>query len=118
MGEVSPKLRKYGSADGYTGEGYVHWCPACNEAHAFAVGKPFKSGAQWTFNGDVERPTFTPSMNIISNPRGHKNHQPNQSTEVCHYFLRDGTIQYLGDCTHALRGQTVPLPDLPRFLRD
>lgn len=33
--------------------------------------------------------------------------------EVCHSFVRAGKIEFLGDCTHALKGQTVPLPDWP-----
>lgn len=32
---------------------------------------------------------------------------------VCHSFIRDGQIQFLSDCTHALAGQTVPLPAWP-----
>ena len=27
----------------------------------------------------------------------------------CHIFIRDGRIQYLNDCTHALAGQTVDM---------
>lgn len=30
--------------------------------------------------------------------------------KVCHSFVTDGCIQYLGDCTHRLAGQTVDLP--------
>ena len=32
---------------------------------------------------------------------------------VCHTFVTDGRIQFLSDCTHALAGQTVDLPDIP-----
>jgi hypothetical protein len=32
---------------------------------------------------------------------------------VCHSFVTDGKIQFLSDCTHALAGQTVALPDWP-----
>lgn len=32
---------------------------------------------------------------------------------VCHSFVRAGKIEFLGDCTHALAGQTVALPDWP-----
>jgi hypothetical protein len=35
--------------------------------------------------------------------------------QTCHLFLTDGRLQYLGDCTHALAGQTVPLPELPAW---
>jgi len=34
----------------------------------------------------------------------------------CHSFVRDGRIEFLSDCTHALKGQTVDLPDLPDWL--
>lgn len=33
---------------------------------------------------------------------------------VCHSFVTDGRIQFLGDCTHALAGQTVDLPTWPK----
>jgi len=61
-----------------------------------------------TFNGDYERPTFSPSL-MAPLGRGH----------VCHSFVREGMIQFLEDCTHPLRGQTVPLLDVPdEFLPD
>lgn len=79
-----------------------HYCPACKSLHGYAVDKPFENGAQWKWNGDVEKPTFTPSMNI------------NAGTKyTCHYFLTDGKIQYLSDCGHALAGQTIDLPKIP-----
>jgi hypothetical protein len=28
--------------------------------------------------------------------------------------VRAGQIEFLGDCTHALKGQTVALPDWPQ----
>ena len=31
--------------------------------------------------------------------------------DICHSFVTDGRIQFLGDCTHKLAGQTVDLPD-------
>lgn len=32
--------------------------------------------------------------------------------QVCHSYVTNGRIQYLGDCTHELAGQTVDLPEL------
>ncbi|MGT2509205.1 hypothetical protein [Cupriavidus basilensis] len=32
---------------------------------------------------------------------------------VCQSFVTDGRIQFLGDCAHALVGQTVPLAEFP-----
>jgi hypothetical protein len=34
-----------------------------------------------------------------------------RTERVCHSFVTDGKIQFLGDCTHALAGQTVELPE-------
>jgi len=45
-------------------------------------------------------------------------YQPDLPTEVCHYFLKGGMLQFLGDCTHTLAGQTVPLPELAPHVRD
>lgn len=95
---------------GYYGEGnatHGHWCPACNQMHDYAVEQPFRNGARWTFNGDGDRPSFTPSMNISVGPFR------DGSIKRCHYFVTDGRIQYCGDGTHSLAGQTVDLPDVP-----
>ena len=36
------------------------------------------------------------------------------SQEVrCHSFVRNGSIEFLDDCTHALKGRTVPMEELP-----
>lgn len=111
MGQASRCLRRA------TG-GYAHWCPGCEEMHMIAVDAPNSSGAKWTFNGNVERPTFQPSVNIRVNTPDMKDYQPQAGTSVCHYFLIDGAIQFLGDCTHPLRGQTMDLPELPAHARD
>lgn len=96
MSQVSAKLRKL--EGGY----YAHWCPGCKELHPIAVEKAQANGAQWSFDGNVETPTFSPSINISWG-----------KSERCHYFIKAGQIQFCGDSTHALAGTTVPLPDLP-----
>lgn len=100
----------------YPQGGFGHWCPGCESGHEINVDAPNSSGAKWTFNGDASKPTFAPSINMQINPKGHKHYQPDIATTVCHYFIRDGRIEFLGDCTHKLRGQTVDLPDLPRHV--
>ena len=114
MGQLGTKMRRLGHSDGYTAGGLAHWCPACEEMHQFAIDGKNSSGAQWTWDGNVEMPTFSPSMNIrtYGGPKG------TDVKEVCHYFLKAGVIQYLRDCTHAMKGQNVPLPVLPTALRD
>jgi hypothetical protein len=113
MGQLSAKLR---SVEG----GFGHWCPACEEMHVFSVGAPNTSGAKWSFDGNVASPTFAPSMNIRTGPRPTVpvGRPDAGKIDVCHYFLKAGRDEYCGDCTHALRAQTVPLPDLPLHLTD
>lgn len=98
-------------------------CPGCKEMHQVRVdgqGRP-----AWGFNGDFERPTFTPSVLVRTGHYvpGHENgpcwctwakENPDEADDgfkcsVWHSFVRDGQIQFLSDCTHALAGQTVPL---------
>lgn len=118
MGQLGSKLRRIGPSDGYTAGGLAHWCPACEQIHAFALDGKNSSGAQWTWDGNVEAPTFAPSMHIRTNSPDDPRYQPQACSSVCHYFLRAGIIEYLGDCTHAMKGQKVPLPQLPEYLRD
>lgn len=109
MGAISSKLRAS------QGGGLLFWCPGCDGAHQVMLGAG--PGPRWGFNGDVDRPTFTPSILIQYNgpdagqDRGDGRLAP---PAVCHSFVIDGRIQFLGDCTHALAGQTVDLPDFDR----
>jgi len=74
--------------------GYAIYCPACKKPHFF-----FKD--KWSFNGDVDAPTFTPSMLL----------HPSRFQKRCHSFVEKGRIRYLTDCGHELRGQVIDLPD-------
>lgn len=86
----------------------LFWCPGCNEGHAIVVGT-------WTWNGDLERPMFSPSVLVKFHGYPH-GIDPDQGEvqkpgpQTCHSFVTDGRIQFLGDCTHSLAGQTVDLP--------
>lgn len=83
--------------------GWMIDCPACECSHHF--------DSRWTFNGNQERPTFAPSMLVHEWP--HEPTEPGFRKQMrCHSFVRDGRIQYLDDCTHAMKGQTVDLPDM------
>lgn len=90
-------------------QGHAIECPACRGLHLFNKhDTPAPSGASWDFNGDVDRPTFSPSM-LATFPANR-----GRSKRVCHSFVRDGRIQFLNDCTHAMAGQTVDLPEIER----
>lgn len=74
-------------------------CPGCKYDHWVAT---TGDRPRWTFNGDFDKPTFSPSILV------------NQShpSKRCHSFVKEGKIQFLSDCWHDLKGQTVDLPDL------
>jgi len=86
--------------------GYQFRCPGCGTKHWVRT-LPYlpneEGGPVWKFNGDEAAPTFAPS--VLCDPAWGYKHR-------CHSFVRDGRIQFLGDCTHELAGKTVPLPDI------
>lgn len=80
-------------------------CPACGLEHSFAVdlvGHGHHENYVWQFSGDYDKPTFRPSM-------GANLHQQEKHHPVCHSFLLDGVWEFLGDCSHAMAGQHVPM---------
>lgn len=98
------------------------FCPGCGIAHFVNV-KPFRNGCPvWTWNGDRDKPTFSPSLLVgWSGVRGDDDNPRHpfaaDDKRTCHSFVRDGQWQFLGDCTHSLRGQTVPIPPF-RYYED
>lgn len=92
-------------------------CPGCNEVHMVTI----RGANTWGFNENGDRPTFTPSVLVTGTQRlsdeahaawmARKAPLPPPVPMVCHSFVTDGRIQFLGDCTHALAGKTVDLPD-------
>ena len=96
MGQINNKLRRAPGA-------YMHWCPGCRELH------PLPDG--WTFNGNLDSPSFQPSFK-------HSGYSSHHEPRICHYILTNGILNFCGDCTHALAGHAIPLPDLPEGIRD
>lgn len=85
----------------------LFYCAGCESPHSVAVnGHRNGNGASWEWNGSITQPTFTPSL-MVTWLGGKGEH----SKFVCHSFVREGNIQFLQDCTHALAGQTLDLPD-------
>ena len=101
-------------------------CPGCGYSHHVTTQHTDARHAvpRWTFNDDYERPTLAPSLlmrsetwtpPVTAENLDEWNKAPWPQTKVpyvCHSFITDGRIQFLGDCTHALAGQTVDLPEL------
>lgn len=86
-------------------------CPGCKCSHCISI-------PGWTWNGSEESPTFSPSILVRGTvPITDEECQRIMAGEkiepkplVCHSFVRDGRIEFLGDCTHELAGQTVDVP--------
>lgn len=107
------------------------WCPGCEQEHAVPVTPTRVPNHSWGYNGNEAAPTLIPSINIAT---GH--YVPSHEGECfyckeqkeaeergeeydgfncgrCHYVLTDGELHFQDDCTHALRGQKIPLPHFP-----
>ena len=109
------KVKRCDFGDGRTG--YRFWCTGCGEFHAI----PVEGGAGcWTFSGDEQSPTFSPSIlvggvewptdaEVAALQRGEK---IEKRKTVCHSFVRSGRIEYLSDCTHSFAGKTVDMRNL------
>jgi hypothetical protein len=94
------KLKPFSNEDRST-EGFSFFCPGCGHGHVYYT----KGSLAWSFNGNVDSPTFTPSLlNTCPN-------HPDPKQRVCHLFLTDGKLAYCGDCTHDLAGKTIELPE-------
>lgn len=71
----------------------------------------------WTWNGDTEKPTLRPSVLTQGVERitddEHRRLMTGEKIEPrpyrCHTWVNDGQAQFLDDCSHALRGQTVDM---------
>jgi hypothetical protein len=113
MSQVSSTLRRI---DG----GFAHFCPGCHEMH--------KLPDIWTFDGNLEKPTFTPSFKhegirrvfVDGKWTGEWVRDVNGKTVpyICHYTLTSGVLSFCRDSTHALAGKSATLPALPQGFID
>lgn len=101
-----PKLQPIKNDEIITG--YMFYCPGCKSHHAPYI-RPHKNplGASWNFNGDLESPTFNPSILTRVTPT-----EPDRDPLVCHLFVKGGQIEYLNDCTHELKGKTIKMEEV------
>jgi hypothetical protein len=122
MGEPTNRARIGDYGDGT--KRILFWCPGCGTHHQCTVGGV---SAVWQWNESLERPTLSPSVLVRTGHywpahkgdcwcdynRNHPDAPAPFECTVCHSFVTDGRIQFLGDCTHKLAGQTVDLPEVP-----
>lgn len=71
---------------------YHFWCFGCDCFHGF--------NENWQLTGSLKNPTVNPSLVT----RG-----SSYSDDICHLFIIDGKLQYLHDCTHEYKGQTIEM---------
>lgn len=105
-------------AEAPDGQVLILRCPGCEDNHQVHVGR-------WSWNGDLEKVTLSPSLLVRAIQWDTERHDretfkrrierhpevPAGEHTVCHSFVTDGRIQFLGDSTHVLSGQTVDLPE-------
>lgn len=113
----------------FNGTKYLRFrCVGCKRYHEVTVEGQHQIGPVWGWNGSVEAVTLSPSILVkwhvplnLDNPeflqKDFEERKRQRATEnprverICHSFVRDGNIQYLNDCWHQYKGQTVELPE-------
>jgi hypothetical protein len=71
----------------------------------------------WTWNGDTEKPTLRPSVLHTGTEKitddEYRRLMAGEKVEPrpfrCHTWVNDGQAQFLDDCSHELRGQTLDM---------
>lgn len=91
------------------GNRYVMFhCVACKHAHSVPFGDP--APGIWGFNGDLERPSITPSLKIFTPAiPDTPDYKGLPERTICHVVVTDGILNYCTDCPHELKGQSVPM---------
>ena len=98
------------------GEQWVRYrCPGCGHDHAVPA-------ARWNWNGDVDKPTLSPSVRhyyeMPADVAKKKGRSKNRQVTTCHYHIEDGMIKFCNDCPHKLKNQTVELPEIEEVSHD
>jgi hypothetical protein len=109
-----------------TGNRVIWWCPGCEDAHQVPVVEYGEPSGWSLISADMHAPTLIPSV-LVHSPRRFANtdlQEPALTNEAnirpavdCHSFVRDGVIDFLGDCTHQYAGVKVPMVSLPPHLQ-
>lgn len=101
-------------------------CPGCSSVHAVPVNGTFSPS--WGFNGNLDSPTFTPSIKAewtsfseqgkadyedwyAAGMPDRKGVEFDRCPHICHSFVTNGVIEFCPDSTHSLSGQKIPMPE-------
>lgn len=86
--------------------GYSVKCPGCKMRHGIYITPTEYNYPVWSFDGNLEKPTFAPSLLVTWD------HGEEHEARRCHSFIRNGVWEFLTDCTHELAGQKVPMIEI------
>ncbi len=86
----------------------MFWCPGCKCAHVVNINHA-KGRPAWAWNGNETKPTLRPSVRCYTPEYTDSQGKKHPQFTLCHLFLVNGEIQFLGDCAHELKGKKVPL---------
>lgn len=107
------KIKIYGPGQ------YAFYCPGCKTKHVYTTSECAEAKLQWKFNGDLDKPSFTPSLlnrwgkHVDANWQEPKGTAPDGGwSGICHLFVTDGKIIYCSDSTHAYAGKTIEMEDI------
>lgn len=83
---------------------YTFYCPGCGHHHIYYT-RNENPLPNWTFNGNMESPTFSPSLlnRWGKYVPGYENKI--KGGGICHLNVTNGKIDYYDDCTHEYKGR-------------
>ncbi len=102
--KLSSKLSVCTTETSSSGKMLWHYCEGCGKRHLIRVTKSPTGDHVWDWDGDVDLPTFSPSVR-------HNNH----FEHICHYTITKGRVVFHEDSTHPLAGYEVDLPNFPEL---
>ena len=80
--------------------GLQFYCPGCKVYHDF--------NDTWNIKWTGNKPTVSPSILVNNSQWGVDNFG---GSLRCPLYIKNGQIQYLNDCTHKLKGETVDMEE-------
>ena len=93
---TSPQVVTVATSDSDPEHKTLLWvCPGCGDTHACQVAGSHTGRAMWGWDRSLTEPTLTPSVLKVA------------PGKRCHSFVKGGVVQFLGDCEHHLKGQSI-----------
>lgn len=82
----------------------MYFCPACGEYHGVPIDGPsVPNRGPWTWDGNREHPTLTPSVRVWIDGEEASNRRQ------CHHVITNGVITFQAD-SWKRPGESLPLP--------